>query len=191
MIADFTCRCVCSLAPTTVSGLADQPLSDATAPAKASKLIYYQNAGWYLMGALVQLRWSYTGGSHDSLYVFMLPSWLMYASLCLQVFTLSSVGYMIDNVALTDKNPELTLPFSLMNRRSSCLRPAITSIPNRWYWILQTWLQRLCSGVRYWSSANVGCFTGELRRRKVIQQSILHRIKNFERASIMYRTFAR
>ncbi|KAK9900847.1 hypothetical protein P389DRAFT_187707 [Cystobasidium minutum MCA 4210] len=49
------------LAPTTTSGLADQPLSDATAPAKASKLSYYQNAGWYLMGALVQLRWSYTG----------------------------------------------------------------------------------------------------------------------------------
>lgn len=50
-----------SLAPRTTSGLADQPLSDITAPAKASKLAYYQNIGWYLVGALVQLRWSYTG----------------------------------------------------------------------------------------------------------------------------------
>merc|ERR1712225_147902 len=49
------------LAPTTTRGVADQPLSAITAPAKAEKLAYYQNASWFVVAALVQLRFSYTG----------------------------------------------------------------------------------------------------------------------------------
>lgn len=54
-------RCPCSLAPRITSGLADQPLSEVTAPAKVSKISYYQSAGFAVIGALLQLRWSYTG----------------------------------------------------------------------------------------------------------------------------------
>ncbi|CAD6567714.1 MAG: hypothetical protein CYPHOPRED_002018 [Cyphobasidiales sp. Tagirdzhanova-0007] len=49
------------LAPSTTAGIADQPLSSITAPAKAEKLAVYQDASWFIVGALLQLRWSYTG----------------------------------------------------------------------------------------------------------------------------------
>jgi hypothetical protein len=52
---------VFSLAPRITSGLADQPLSEVTAPAKVSKVAYYQTVGFAVVGALLQLRWSYTG----------------------------------------------------------------------------------------------------------------------------------
>lgn len=56
---------MCSLAPSETAGLADQPLSDITAPAKEQKLAVYQNASWFLVGAILQLRWSYTGRSRS------------------------------------------------------------------------------------------------------------------------------
>jgi len=55
-----------SFARSIVGGLADQPLSAVTAPAKENKLSFYQNTSWFLIGAVLQLTWSFRGGRNYS-----------------------------------------------------------------------------------------------------------------------------
>lgn len=58
-----------SLAKTTTSGIADQPLSAITKPAKAQRLAFYSNAGFFLASALVTLKFSYAGAFDDARFV--------------------------------------------------------------------------------------------------------------------------